>query len=108
MSRSCKNPACSERAWWAGFCRLCFQTTGVADQFAAQRLAEEQAAKANREHAEFERVRDRLIAMGDDGTLAWWEVSERLNAAGMKWMGRRFTPGIARGRYLALTAHDWE
>ena len=65
-TRTCKNPACSDRAWWAGFCRLCFQTTGAADQHAAERAAEEHTRRAAREQAELDRVRDRLQRMAAD------------------------------------------
>ncbi|MCP3938878.1 MAG: hypothetical protein GY708_26310 [Actinomycetia bacterium] len=108
MAHTCKNPACDDRSWWAGFCRLCFQTTGAADQFAEERIAEERAVREAREQAEKDRVAGQLLRLGDEGLLPWWEVSERLNAAGLKWDGKRFTPAIARGRYLQLTAHEWE
>lgn len=107
-TKTCKNPACDDRAWWAGFCRLCFQTTGAAERVAEQRVAEEVAAREARRAAERQRVVDALRRFGDEGRLPWWEVSEKLNAAGLKWEGRRFTPALARGRYLDMTAAEWE
>lgn len=104
----CANPNCEERAWWSGFCRLCFQTTGVADRLAEEREAQEIADREARRQAQIDAANDRVIGLGDGGVMPWWEVSERLNADGLRLKGRPFTPATARGRYLQLTADRWE
>ncbi len=104
----CRNPHCEDRAWWSGYCRVCFQTTGVADRLADERAAQEQADRAARRAAAIAAANDRLVGLGDGGVMPWWEISERLNADGLRLEGRPFTPATARGRYLELTADRWE
>jgi len=108
MAASCKNPNCSDRAWWGGWCRLCWQVTGVGDQVSADRRKEEAAAKDAKIEAERERARSRLQELGEAGVLPWWEISEQLNASGFRLDGRPYTPATARGAYLVMTAPDWE
>ncbi len=108
MSKSCNNPTCTERAWWSGWCRICFQTTGVAERLAEERTLEEQRDKAERIATAKRAVNDSVVELGDHGTAPWWEISEKLNAQGHRLGGRPFTPTTARGRYLELTAHQWE
>ena len=108
MAATCRNPACDDRAWWGGWCRLCWQVTGVGDQQSAKRRAAEEAAAQAEIAAEVESARDRLYELGDAGKLAWWEISEQLNASGHRLGGRPFTPATARGEFLVMTADEWE
>ena len=108
MATTCKNPTCNDRAWWAGWCRLCWQVTGVGEQHSANRRAEQQATQQAAVDAEIERARASLHELGTAGKLAWWEISEQLNAAGHRLSGVPFTPATARGAYLVMTAHEWE
>lgn len=108
MAATCRNPDCDSRPWWGGWCRLCWQVTGVGDQEAAKRRAAEEAEREAVIEADRQRAKDQLLELGDEGLLAWWEVSERLNARGMRINGRPFTPAVARGTYLTMTADQWE
>lgn len=108
MATTCHNPDCDGRAWWSGWCRRCWQVTGVGDRVASERRASEAAARQAKLDAERQRARDRLVELGDEGRLPWWEISEQLNAAGLRIDGRPFTPATARGTYLTLTADRWE
>ncbi len=108
MANTCRNPDCDSRAWWGGWCRLCWQVTGVGEQASEQRRADEDAERAAKIEAEKERARDRLLELGDDGQLPWWEISEKLNASGLRLEGKPFTPALARGTYLTMTADRWE
>ncbi len=108
MPATCQNPNCAERAWWSGWCRLCFQTTGVADRLAEERAEQQARDRAERLAQARQAVIDSLLELGDQGVMPWWEISEKLNAQGHRLNGRPFTPATARGRYLELTADLWE
>lgn len=108
MATTCRNPDCDSRPWWSGWCRLCWQVTGVGDRESEKRRASEAAEREAKIEAERERARDRLVELGDEGKLPWWEVSEQLNASGFRLEGRPFTPALARGTYMSMTADRWE
>ena len=108
MAATCRNPSCDSRPWWGGWCRLCWQVTGVGDRESEKRRSQEIADREATIEAERERARERLIELGDEGKLPWWEVSEQLNALGFRLEVRPFTPALARGTYMSMTADRWE
>ena len=66
MAKTCKNPDCDSRPWWGGWCRLCWQVTGVGDQAAADRRQREQDEREAKLEAERQRARDRLLELTPD------------------------------------------
>ena len=97
---------CSYTARWEGLCLSCYQRSGRAEERRAEELAREAAERRERAEREQQRAVEKLLELGDQ-QLPWWDISERLNRAGLRLEGAPWTPTSARGHYVALR-DEWD